>query len=312
MPNLCKVWASPHRETIDLLLASGLRTPRSLSEEFGVPYKSVVRHRAHEHFAAQGPTIADAQPRPQAPRPTPEAATLPDTVAETFRQAYGLEPKGYQLDYWRLAADSDLVVLKARQAGFSLAAAALAIHTARSEAGPDVVIVSPTQRQSSEVGFKARTGLWGLGETLAQDSATVLRLENGSRIVLLAGSPRSVRGYSARLLIVDEAFKVADEVWEAAAPMTAATRGRTVVQSTPGYPVGFFYDLWSDPEGWATLRVAGEDALDEAYLAERRRRLTPQVYAMEYGASFADVADSSWLWSKEEWDALIVPNEVKA
>ena len=58
--------------------------------------------------------------------------------------------------------------------------------------------------------------------------------------------------------------------------------------------------------------MAGEDALDEAYLAGRRRRLTPQVYAMEYGASFADVANSSWLWSKEDWDALIVPNEERS
>ena len=238
MPNLCKVWASPHRASIDLLLGSGLRTPKSLAEEFGVPYKSVVRHLRHEHFADQAPAPTPAHA--PTPRPEAEEAELPGTVAETFRQAFSLEPKAYQEEYWSLADQSDLVVLKARQAGFSLAAAALAIHTARSGPGPDVVIVSPTQRQSSEVGFKARTGLWGLGETLAQDSATVLRLENGSRIVLLAGSPRSVRGYSARLLIVDEAFKVADEVWEAAAPMTAATRGRTVVQSTPGYPVGLF------------------------------------------------------------------------
>lgn len=200
-----------------------------------------------------------------------------------------------------------MLVLKGRQLGFSLAGAALAVHTAMSGPGADVVLVSATQRQASDLGLKARNGLWALGVDLDQDAATVLRVaETGARIISLSASERAVRGYSARLLLVDEAASLKDAVWEALAPVTAAMPdARTVVQSTAGYPVGFFYDLWSNPDGWTTLRVPAEGVLDADYLERRKRTLSPEVYSMEYGADFAAVASVGRWFSEEQLDAAV-------
>jgi hypothetical protein len=55
-----------------------------------------------------------------------------------------------------------------------------------------------------------------------------LLLSNGSRIVGLPGTEAAVRGFSAALLIViDEATRVADEMYRALRPMLAVG-GRSV------------------------------------------------------------------------------------
>ena len=139
------------------------------------------------------------------------------------------------------------VVLKGRQTGFTQAAAALAIDCARSRAGALAAVISPSLRQSTEISTRARLGLLDMSERLVQDSVSLLRLKNGSRILSLPGSDRGVRGYPADLLVIDEAAFVADRTSVSARPMVAATGGRIVVQSTPGAPVGFFWEPRRQP-----------------------------------------------------------------
>jgi hypothetical protein len=298
------------------------REIKSLAEEFDVPEQSLgryLRSMGKEAAGQDSPGRAridrggrddDGRVNRRPARPDAPTADLPSTVAETFEAAFGMEPMRHQLDYFDLAdvdGGGDLVCLKARQVGMSFAAAALAIHTARSSPGPDVVVASPTQRQSSEVGFKIRTGLWTLGERLDQDSATVLRLENGSRVVLLSGSERGARGFSARLVIVDEAALVPDDVWEALHPVTAATHGRVVVQSTPRYQSGFFYQLWSEPADWRRLHIPADGILDPAYLARQRARMPALKFQQEYGADFAGVATAGAWFTEQGYQERVNP-----
>jgi hypothetical protein len=295
MPRKSSIEGHPQADAMVALRREG-RPVREIALMFGVGEESLKRFLR--------PRV---EPRPRAEQPQgdgPEPIVARD-AAETFRLAFAMEPKAHQVEY--LAETQNLAVLKGRQIGMTQAAAALAIHTARSSYGPDVVIVSPSQRQSSEVALRAKMGLWSLGERLEQDSATLVRLANGSRIVSLAGTPRAVRGYSARLLIVDEAAFVTDETWAAARPITSATGGRTVVQSTAGRPVGWFYDLWQEPGPWAQMKVPSEGILDAAYLEEERERLAPDVYAMEYGADFASVAALGRWFTEDEYDQRVDP-----
>lgn len=296
MPRRSSILGHPHAEAMVALRLQG-KPVRAIAEEFGVGEESLKRY-----LRAQ----VGSRPRAeQGPADDEGERELPGDAMETFRLAFDMEPKPHQVEY--LGETANLAVLKGRQIGMTQAAAALAIHTARASFGPDVVIVSPSQRQSSEVALRAKMGLWSLGERLEQDSATVVRLANGSRIVSLAGTPRAVRGYSARLLIVDEAAFVSDETWAAARPITSATGGRTVVQSTAGRPVGWFHDLWQEPGKWARMKVPSEGILDEEYLAQERERLAPDVYAMEYGADFASVATLGRWFTEDEYDERVDP-----
>ena len=157
-----------------------------------------------------------------------------------FEQAFGLEPLAWQRDYLR--EQRSAVVLKGRQVGASLAGAALAIHTARYWPAVNVVVVSPSLKQSTEIAARARAGLRTLSVRLEQDSVSMLRLANGSRILSLPGTARSVRGWTAKLLILDEAAFISPETFTAARALVA-TGGRLVVQSTPATEAGDFFEL---------------------------------------------------------------------
>jgi phage FluMu gp28-like protein len=145
-------------------------------------------------------------------------------------------------------------------------------------------------KQSSEVKLKAKNGLIRLGEDLVQDSADTLGLDNGSRIISLPGSPKSVRGWSAGLLIIDEAAFLDPETFLAARATVAATGGRTIVQSTPISPFGHFYDLFSTPDaGWTKYQVSSEEVstIAPSFLASEKAKLTDDEYAQEYLGQFA-------------------------
>jgi len=72
------------------------------------------------------------------------------------------------------------------------------------------------------------------------EGALSVRLANGSRILSLPGTEATVRGFSADLLIIDEAARVHDSLYEAVRPMLAVTGGRLVALSAPWGRRGWF------------------------------------------------------------------------
>lgn len=267
MPRQCSCCTAPNRATFEAAVAEGV-TVKEAARAAGLPYPAAKRHiRSHDRATAllAGSTV----------------------IVETFERASGHVAMPWQRQMLEEARDTLLV--KGRQVGATEVAAALAIHTARRKAGSTSAIISPSQRQSSEVTVRARLGLWALGETLRQDSVSLLRLANGSRIISLPGSARGIRGYSCDLVILDEAAWISAETFTASRPLTAATSGRTVIQSTPGAPVGPFYELASAvPDGWAFYKVRSDEAgtIDPAFLERERREMAPDLYAQEYEAEF--------------------------
>jgi hypothetical protein len=211
------------------------------------------------------------------------------TARELFIQTQGEEPLEWQEAYLRETRDT--VVLKGRQVGASTSGSVIAIRRARYYPGSLVAIVSPSLKQSTEVKERAKSGLLAIGEHLVRDSSSVLELTNRSRILSLPGSAKSVRGWSADLLIIDEAAFLDEETFVAARATTAATGGRTIVQSTPMGPFGSFHDLWKDPDPrWAKFRVRSDEVrtITPEFLARERATMTPEKYTQEYEADFTN------------------------
>lgn len=224
-----------------------------------------------------------------------------------FRQAFTVEPLAWQVDYLRETRPT--VVLKGRQVGASFSAAALAIHTVRYLPNVNAVIVSPSLKQSTEITTRARAGLKELGERLVQDSTSMLRLTNGSRILSLPGTARSVRGWTARLLVLDEAAYITPETWTAARAIVA-TGGRLVVQSTPSDEVGDYHDLvMGDDPGWARFTVRSDEVptISAEFLASERRAMGPDAYATEYECQFGKAGASPF--TAERIANLILPDD---
>src|SRR5215216_4621319 len=124
-----------------------------------------------------------------------------------FARSLGLEPDPWQADLLR--SDSKRVLMNvSRQAGKSTAAAVLALHRALYHPKSLVLCLAPALRQSQEL-FAKIAGFYGtLGEPMRAYAERWLSLEltNGSRIVTLPGSERTVRGFSGvALLLLDEA-----------------------------------------------------------------------------------------------------------
>jgi hypothetical protein len=294
---MCAVCSSGDRAAFEAAVAGG-QSVRSAALASGLH-----RDAAYRHIRNHG----------RVEKPRRNLAAVPSwTPVDTFRAAFGVEPMPHQVAY--LESTGHLLVLKGRQTGMTLAGAALAIHVARQTPGSLAAVISPSLRQSTEVATRARVGLWELGERLMQDSASLLRLANGSRILSLPGSARGVRGYSAQLVIVDEAAWVDDETFVAARALVAATRGRLIVQSTPGVAgVGFFFELATNtPEDWSTIVVRSDEAsiIDPEFLERERAEMTENLFNQEYMAEFGTGAvGGPSLFSAETIDKMFAEKE---
>ena len=65
---------------------------------------------------------------------------------------------------------------------------------------------------------------------------------NGSRVIALPGSERTVRGYAgARLIVLDEAARVDDDLLAALRPTMATVDGSLIMLTTPAGKRGEFY-----------------------------------------------------------------------
>jgi hypothetical protein len=121
-----------------------------------------------------------------------------------------------------------------------------------------------------------------------------LELENGSRIVTLPGTDKTIRGFSGvSLLIVDEASRVADELYFAVRPMLAVSGGALMMLTTPHGKRGVFYEEWTGGAGWDRYEVPAEECprIPASFLEEEREALPSWVYRQEYECSFEETED---------------------
>jgi len=171
----------------------------------------------------------------------------------------------------------------------------MALWTAIFEAPSLVVLFSPSQRQSAELfrtvmQFHAK--LQGAPK-LSAESVLKAEMENGSRILALPGTEKTVRGYAkADLVVIDEAARVEDELIAAVRPMMATTEGggRLIALTTPAGKRGWFFEAWTGTQDWHRVRVTAEDCprISKEFLAEELRELGAQRFSEEYGLAFLD------------------------
>jgi hypothetical protein len=178
-----------------------------------------------------------------------------------------------------------------RQWGKSTVVAAKAVHTAYTQPGSLIVVVSPTLRQSGEFLKKAGAFLWRLGMKPKGDGSNRVsaQLPNGSRIVGISDVHDTNRGFSAAsMLIFDEAAQISDEMYRAMRPLLAASGGAVWLLSTPYGKSGFFYDEWISGDNWTRFTVKATDCprIPQDFLEQERRDLGPDYFEQEYMCHF--------------------------
>src|SRR5215217_6124336 len=127
-----------------------------------------------------------------------------------FARKAGLEPDPWQRDL--LESSSDRVLLNCcRQSGKSTMTAITALHRAIYHPGSLILCLAPALRQSQELFGKVLGFYRDLGRPILPqgERKLSLELENGSRIVTLPGSEKTIRGFSGTsLLVLDEAARI--------------------------------------------------------------------------------------------------------
>src|SRR5215210_584473 len=165
----------------------------------------------------------------------------------SFAKRLGIEPDPWQVDLLRSA--SERVLLNCcRQSGKSTMTAVIALHRALYHPGSLILCLAPALRQSQELFGKVLGFYRDLGRPVSPQAERKLslELENGSRIVTLPGTEKTIRGFSGTaLLVLDEAARVADELYFAVKPMLAVSGGALMMMSTPYGKRGVFFEEWT-------------------------------------------------------------------
>lgn len=203
---------------------------------------------------------------------------------------------GFEAEPWQrellVSSARRLVLNCARQVGKTTIVATRALHTAVYRRDSLVLIFSPSQRQSDEMLLRIKAMYRTLGRAKAsKDSGSELLLENGSRIVSLPGTAGTSRGFAAaRLVILDEAARVDDEIFASVLPMVASD-GALMALSTPWGRRGWFFELHQDVQnGWQKHKVTCYESgqYTPERIAEMKSTVGSFTFASDYECVFGD------------------------
>lgn len=195
-----------------------------------------------------------------------------DEVKERLRQLSKQYPvgfaewvSGFQLFQYQKKFLEDqskrIIFVAGRQIGKSTIVALKALWQAWCFPNQVILVVAPTFRQSKILFDKIRAFI--MKEDLIFSDVVKLTMhdiafKNGSSIHCLPAVQENIRGYTADMIIVDEAAFVQDDVFTAIEPALAVKDGTLILLGSPYTPSGYFYRAWTSP-GWSKHHVSSMD-----------------------------------------------------
>jgi hypothetical protein len=190
-----------------------------------------------------------------------------------------------------------MMILAARQSGKSTICAIYALWHALNNPGALVLVLSPSLRQSSLLFRTITTYYQDLGRPIPSDveNTQTLELANKSIIVALPGVEKTIRGYSASLLVLDESALILDELYTAVRPMIAVhSDAKLFCIGTPHGRRGWYFDTWENGDEFYKVRVTAEQCprISPEFLARERREMGEWLYKQEYECEWIENEDS--------------------
>jgi len=187
-----------------------------------------------------------------------------------------------------------IIVCSGRQVGKSTSAAVKTLHFASTHAESNSILVSATMRQSMILFEKITRFIESsiLRYSLRKRRRNMIELKNDSRIIALpCGGGDTLRGYTAHLLVLDEAAFMPEKVIaNVALPMIAATDGFCWILSTPWDKSHIFYRIWCGERGWSRYHWPSSlnPMIGEKFLREQHKLIGEERFLVEYEAKFLD------------------------
>ena len=219
---------------------------------------------------------------------------------------YDITKPWLTLDPWQkdlIKSKGDGVVISGRQCGKSTATSILAAKTALNNPDEFILIGAYVIDQAQLIFRKIHEYILEKAPNKIRGHATLnfLELKNGSKILCrpIGDTGAGMRGYSATMLIIDEAAFVPDRAWEAIEPVISVTKGRTILLSTPQGKRGFFYKATIN-KNYKKFYVSARDCPrhTKKFLDQKQSEMSPVAFATEYLGEFIDDYNRKFT---EEW-----------
>lgn len=209
-----------------------------------------------------------------------------------MEKAFFMKPDPWQVELLNNFPPESLL-LCSRQAGKSTVSATLALHQAVFRMKSLVIIVSKASRQAEELLRKVKVGLPYVESMLeiVKENQSEIEFNNGSRILSLPGREDTIRAYSAvSLIIIDEASRVDEELYNSVRPMLATSAGKVLALTTPWGKQGWFHKAWVDEEDWFKIQITADDCprITEEFIEKEKRRMGEWWVEQEYYCKFVD------------------------
>jgi len=193
-----------------------------------------------------------------------------------------------------LAAGEDIIVLKARQVGFSTLFAAWALYMTLTRPSYAVLFLSRNREEAVYLLAKAKFAYTRLPEWVKERLPTPrvnneqrMAFTNHASITSLPSRKDAARGRTTSLLIADEFASLEDqeEAWAAMLPATSVG-GQAVVLSTAKGSGDLFETLWNKAMtkamDWVPLFWSWRSAFDQDWYDQKARELLPWQLAQEH------------------------------
>ena len=186
---------------------------------------------------------------------------------------------------WQRGTSED--ILKARQEGISWLEACLSVWTGRRPT-TNVLLLSHTEREAFELLRKCRFVAENHLTPVAfrRTALGMLEIEGGGTILALPSTPNAGRGFTATLVIADEAafHEHAADNYRAYYP-TIADGGQLITSSTSAGPAGWFYDRWQHSERRVFIPWNARPDRDAAWRIKTLADMGEDAFMREYPAT---------------------------
>ncbi len=219
---------------------------------------------------------------------------------------YDLRKPWETLDPWQeevlKSTSMYLCIISGRQCGKSTVVSILAAETAINSPG-EFIIIGAHVIEQAEILFRKIKAYMEAKHQKEIKKATLqfMELKNGSIIICIpigdAGS--SMRGYTATMIIIDEAALIHDRAWEAIEPIISVTKGKVILLSTPQSKKGFFYKAFIN-EDYQNFHISARDCPrhTKEFLDRKESEMSPVAFGQEYLGEFLDDYNRKFT---EEW-----------
>ena len=223
---------------------------------------------------------------------------------------YDINKPWLTLDAWQeelINSKGNVVVVSGRQCGKTTGVSILAARTALDNKDEFILIGAYVIEQAQLIFRKIHEYILEKAPKQIRGKVTLnfLELKNGSKIYCrpIGDTGAGMRGYTATMLIIDEAAFVPDRAWEAIEPTISVSKGRTILLSTPQGKARFFYKATQN-ENYKLLHVSARDCPrhTKKFLDQKQAELSPIAFATEYLGEFIDDYNRKF---SEEWVKLV-------